>query len=227
LIFGPIGTIFQVSQKHQLEKKGDKMKHYAYLIFLLFLTNSCATIVSGTTQEVSFNSEPQDVEVTVGGKVIGKTPLTIQLDKKSGQAVEFNLEGYKRQTRALTTTTDSWFWGNIVIGGLFGSTTDGVSGSIHEYSPSQYYVTMVADSSDSVNSIKSDKAKIKEFIVMGYQQIVTDIARGGGEYLNSLVLMLKVADSKRTESVKKIKALSEVYTIIPDFAEQVANYFIK
>jgi len=203
------------------------MKHYAYLIFLLFLTNSCATLMSGTTQEVTFNSEPQDVEVTVGGKVIGKTPFTIQLDKKSGQTVEFNLEGYKRQTRSLETTMDGWFWGNIVLGGLIGSSTDGISGSINEYSPNQYYVTMVADSSDSINSIKSDKAKIKEYIVISYQQIVTDLARGGGQYLNSLVLMLKVADSKRTESVKKIKALSEVYTIIPDFAEQVANYFIK
>jgi len=200
-----------------------------YLIILLAvgLMAGCATIISGTTDEVTFNSEPQDVEVTVGGKVIGKTPLTVQLDKKSGQSVEFNLEGYKRQTRALSTKMDSWFWGNIVLGGLIGSSTDGISGSIHEYSPNQYFVTMVADSSDSVNSIKSDKAKIKEFIVISYQQIITDIARGGGEYLNSLVLMLKVADSKRTESVKKIRALSEVYTIIPDFAEQVTAYFLK
>jgi len=203
------------------------MKQYAYLIFLLFLTNSCATLISGTTQEVTFNSEPQDVEVTVGGKVIGKTPLTIQLDKKSGQSVEFNLEGYKRQTRSLTTTMDGWFWGNILLGGLIGSTTDGISGSMHEYSPNQYYVTMVADSSSPINEISSEKSKIKEFIVVSYRQIISDIAKGEGEYLDSLVSILKIEDSNRSESIKKIKSLSEIYTIIPDFAEQVANYFIK
>jgi len=205
------------------------MKNYTYLILLLFLTSSCATIISGTTQEVTFNSEPQDVEVTVGGKVLGKTPLTIQLDKKGGQSVEFNLEGYKRQTRALTTSMDGWFWGNILLiyGVFFGSTTDGVSGSIHEYSPSQYYVTMVTDSSNPVNSITSEKSKVKEFIVISYTQIIRDLAKGEGEYLDSLVSMLKIEDSNRSESIKKIKSLSEVYTIIPDFAEQVANYFIK
>ena len=203
------------------------MKNYAYFIFLLFLTNSCATIISGTTQEVSFNSEPQDVEVTVGGKVIGKTPLTIQLDKKSDQSVEFNLEGYKRQTRSLTTTMDGWFWGNILLGGLIGSTTDGISGSVNEYSPNQYYVTMVADSSNPVNSITSEKSKVKEFIVISYTQIIRDLAKGEGEYLDSLVSMLKIEDSNRSESIKKIKSLSEVYTIIPDFAEQVTNYFLK
>lgn len=197
------------------------------LIILLFLLNSCATIISGTTQEVSFNSEPQGVEVTVGGKIIGKTPLTIQLDKKSGQTVEFNLEGYKRQTRSLETTVDGWFWGNILIGGLIGSTTDGISGSIHEYSPNQYYVTMVADSSNPLNEIKSEKARVKEFIVMGYNKIMTDIAKGEGEYLDSLVSILKIQDSNRTESIKKIKSLSEVYTTIPNFAENVAYYFIK
>jgi len=203
------------------------MKHYIYLIFLLFLANSCATIVSGTTDEMSFNSEPQGVEVTVGGKIIGKTPLTVQLDKKSEQIVEFNLEGYKRQTRSLTTTMDGWFWGNIVLGGPIGSTTDGISGSVNEYSPNQYYVTMVADSSNPVNSITSEKSKVKEFIIISYTQIIRDLAIGEGEYLVSLVAILKIEDSNRSESIKKIKSLSEVYSVIPEFAEQVTNYFLK
>lgn len=205
------------------------MKSYIYLclFILLFMVNSCATIVSGTTDEVTFNSEPQGVEVTVGGKVIGKTPLTVQLDKKSGQSVEFNLDGYKRQTRALSTKLDGWFWGNIVLGGLIGSTTDGISGSIHEYSPNQYFVTMVADSSNSVNEIHSEKSKIKQFIIVSYKQIISDLAKGEGEYLDSLVSILKIEEPDRSESIKKIKSLSEVYTTIPEFAEQVANYFLK
>ena len=85
---------------------GGRMKNRTYLILLLFLTSACATIVAGTTDEVTFNSEPQGVQVTAGGKVLGKTPMTIQLDKKSGQVVEFELEGYKKQTRSLSTTLE-------------------------------------------------------------------------------------------------------------------------
>ena len=162
------------------------MKNRTYLILLLFLTSACATIVAGTTDEVTFNSEPQGVQVTAGGKVLGKTPMTIQLDKKSGQVVEFELEGYKKQTRPLSTKLEPWFFGNILIGGLVGSTTDAVSGSIHEYSPNQYYVTMVAESSTSVNVIKSEKAKIKEYIVISYNQIIRELPMGEGQYLDSL-----------------------------------------
>ena len=49
------------------------MKNFIYLTLLLFLASACATIVSGTTQEVTFDSEPQGVQVTVSGKVVGKT----------------------------------------------------------------------------------------------------------------------------------------------------------
>jgi len=204
-------------------------KSIILLVSLLFAISlsSCASIIDGTTQEVSFNSEPQDVEVTIDGKVIGKTPVAIQLDKKSGRTVVFSLEGYKPQTRSLETTVNPWFFGNIITGGLIGSSTDATSGAMYEYSPGQYYITMATVSSSSVNSIKSDNAKIKEFIVVSYKQIIIDLAQGEGEYLDSLVSMLKIEDSSRPQSIEKIKSLSETYNIIPEFAEEVVNYFMK
>lgn len=196
------------------------------ILFAISLS-SCASIIDGTTQEVSFNSEPQEVEVTIDGKVIGKTPVAIQLDKKSGRTVVFSLEGYKPQTRSLETTVNPWFFGNIITGGLIGSSTDATSGAMYEYAPGQYYITMATVSSSSVNSIKSDNSKIKEFIVVSYKQIVIDLAKGEGEYLDSLLSMLKVEDSNRSESIDKIKSLSEAYKVIPEFAEQVTNSFLK
>ena len=47
----------------------------AFLVFVLAFSGGCATIVSGTTQEVSFQSNPEDAKVSVSGRVIGKTPL--------------------------------------------------------------------------------------------------------------------------------------------------------
>ena len=79
------------------------MKNSLLILSILILTSSCATIMTGKTQEVTFDSEPQGAEVTVNGRVIGKTPTTIQLDKKTDQSVSFKLEGYKTQTRTLET----------------------------------------------------------------------------------------------------------------------------
>jgi len=67
----------------------------AFLAFILALIGGCATIVSGTTQEVSFQSNPEGAKVTVSGRVIGKTPVTLQLKREKGQSLAFEKEGYE------------------------------------------------------------------------------------------------------------------------------------
>ena len=204
------------------------MKNYIYLIFLLFMTNACASIVDGSMQEMTFNSEPEGVEVSTNGMVLGKTPLTTLLKRKKQRIIEFTLTGHKKQTRVLETGINPWFWGNaLFFGGFYSSTTDVVTRSIHEYEPNHHYATMVADSSTSINRVVSEKAKIKEYIMISYNQIISDIAKGQGQYLDTLVSMLGIEDSNRSDSIKKITSLSEVYTIIPEFAEHVISYFLK
>ena len=158
------------------------MKNSLLILSILILTSSCATIMTGKTQEVTFDSEPQGAEVTVNGRVIGKTPTTIQLDKKTDQSVSFKLEGYKTQTRTLETKVSAWFMGNIVLGGFIGSTTDGITGGMHEYSPNQYYITLSKYNNVSTTIFGSDKAKVKEFIVVSYSSLKVDLSRGKGDH---------------------------------------------
>ena len=203
------------------------MKNSLLILSVLFLSSSCATIMTGKTQEVTFDSEPQGAEVAVNGRVIGKTPTTIQLDKKKDQTVSFKLEGYKTQTRTLETKLNAWFMGNIVLGGFIGSTTDGITGGMHEYSPNQYYITLSKDKNVSTTIFGSKKAKVKEFIVVSYRSLMVDLSRGKGDYLDSLLSMLDVKESNKNDSIRKIKSLSEIYDVIPEFAEQIANLFLK
>ena len=203
------------------------MKNLLLILSVLIFISSCATIMTGKTQEITFDSEPQGAEVTVNGRVIGKTPTTIQLDKKKDQTVSFKLEGYKTQTRTLETKVNTWFMGNIVLGGFIGSTTDGITGGMHEYSPNQYYITLSKDHNVSTTIFGSDKAEVKEFIVVSYSSLKVDLSRDKGDHLDSLLSMLGVKDSNKNDSIKKIKLLSEIYNVIPEFAEQVANLFLK
>lgn len=196
---------------------------------MVAFAGGCATIVSGTTQEVSFQSNPEDAKVSVGGRVIGKTPVTLQMKKKAGQPLIFEKEGYKTLTMQLDTRMNGWFWGNILIGGLLGSTTDGVSGAVYEYSPSQYMVSLeAADSSNLGGRVTNSRAeKAKEFIVVGYNNIIENLSKGEGPHLNSLLNLLEVPEENRAEAVKKIRALSEVYTDILEFTDQVINLYVK
>ena len=198
-------------------------------LMFLFALVGCASIMHGTSQEITFQSSPEDVTVTVNGRVIGKTPITSRLDKESGQAVVFSKDGYKPVTMELATTLDPWFWGNIVLGGFIGSTTDGINGSVHQYSPSQYFVTLTPQGISSVENatLKSQREKAKEFIVGHYTNLLASLSQGGGEDFSALMGLLNVSKEKEADALRKIRALYEVYTDAPAFADQVVVLYLK
>jgi hypothetical protein len=186
----------------------------------------CATIVTSGSQEVTFNSQPDGATVSVNGKVIGKTPITTRLDRKSGQAMVFEKDGYKSQTMRLETTINGWFWGNIVIGGFLGSTTDGVSGAVHQYSPSQYFVTLQPTGPVDGQTLKRTKAK--DYIVLNYNNIAKDISQGSGEYVNALWAALEVEQKNQAEALAKLKSLIDIYQKdITAFADSVIALYVK
>ena len=79
------------------------------IIKFIVVLNSCSTIVAGRSQEVTFSSEPKGVEVLIAGKSYGITPITVNLERKSGQVITFQKDGYNSQTRSLETTVNTFF----------------------------------------------------------------------------------------------------------------------
>jgi len=196
------------------------------LCFFVGLTFSgCASIVKGRTQEVSFQSNPDTATVKIDGKIIGKTPMTVNLHRKSGQTIVFEKEGYDPISMKLETTMNGWFWGNIVLGGLVGSTTDGVTGAVYEYSPSQYMVSLQHNSENNLDNQKTQSEQVKDFVVIGYNNLIKDINNGSGQYLASLFDLLKVNERGQIAALKKIRKLSRDYKNIVEFANQINSAF--
>ncbi len=197
------------------------------LLGIAMHVSACASIVTGSHQEVTFNSNPDDAIVHLNGRVLGKTPITTSLKKKPGQTLVFDKEGYQPLTMELETRMNSWFWGNIVLGGVIGSTTDGLSGAVNEYSPSQYMVTLqpAGASSLETNTAISARQKRKDYVVRNYDQIVIDLAKGTGEYLSSLLSLLNVPADQRNSITKRIRAMSEAYPDIIEFSDHVIDEF--
>lgn len=196
------------------------------LIISLLHIQGCATIVSGTTQEVSFQSSPDEATVKVDGKPIGKTPLTVQLDKEKGQTLAFEKDGYKTVTMRLSTSLEPWFWGNIVTGGLLGSTTDGVSGAVNKYSPDQYFVTLtpIEDQDDVLSQIE----EVKRYIVVNFEELhqvaVTNSYKDNDVFL-SLVELLEV-DSANNDEVNRIIGILKEEVEPIKVAKIVAQEFV-
>lgn len=203
---------------------------FAILPFALVAMTGCATIVSGKNQEVSFTSNPEGVTVTVNGRVLGRTPLTANLQKKADQSLVFSRDGYKTLSMQLETTIDGWFWGNIAVGGLIGSSTDGINGSVYKYAPSQYMVTLDPDGTNKMDGkpALSDQQKAKEYIVVAYKSLIEELTKNeNGEYVRSLLHILKIPDAQQADAIPKIRALSEAYKDIPVFADRVVEMFLR
>ena len=176
------------------------------LAALSILSSGCASIVTGTDQKVTFDSEPDGATVSVSGRVLGKTPVTASVDKDKNQSFSFEKDGFKTHTAQLSTSTTPWFFGNIVFGGLPGSTTDSVSGAIYEFSPDQYFITLTPDTPTGVSS--SAPRRIKEIIIAFSGEFRKQLAAGGGEYVETVLSLIDVEESNRDTTIKALNQLA-------------------
>lgn len=195
------------------------------LTFVLSVSmfSGCASIITGTDQTVTFNSEPDGATVTVSGLVIGKTPVTVPISKGKNQSLTFEKEGYKTYTTQLSTSFNGWFWGNIIFGGLLGSTTDGVSGAIHEFSPDQYFVTLTPETSGGVSSSKP--RKIKELFVLFGETIRTELSQNGGEKSDAILELLSIDAEDKESSLMTLKLLSEKHSDDLELANKIIEFY--
>lgn len=199
------------------------MKFMAAVIASAAILSGCATVISGPSQEVTFNSEPQEATITVAGKVLGKTPITANVSRDKNVAVTFEKEGYKTYTAQLSTTLNGWFWGNIVIGGLLGSTTDGLSGAIHEYSPDQYFVTLVPE---KAFGMETNRPKDIKQMLLGFgSEIRSEIAGGGGSHVNELLAALGVVEEKKAQAVAAIRNIAASEDDNLELAKKIIDVF--
>jgi hypothetical protein len=129
----------------------------------------------------------------------------------------------------MSTKIEPWFWGNILFGGIIGSVTDAVTGAMYEYAPDQYLVTLEPESPSKVSASteKSKMDRAREFIILSYNQLLSDISKGSGNYLNSLMGLLEIPRGDEAVAVKRIKAFAEAFPDIAQFADQVTAAYIK
>ena len=109
---------------------------------LALLTTSCATIVSGSKQNVKFSSNPSTATIFIDEVEVGKTPFEIKLARKSEHSVMIKLEGYQTYETKLTKKFNAWYIGNILFGGLIGIIIDPITGAMYNLTPSEVNAEM-------------------------------------------------------------------------------------
>ena len=169
--------------------------------------------------------------MVINGTSVGVTPLSVTVARKSGTKVLIKKDGYQEQAFVLKQKLQPWFWGNIIFGGFFGSTTDLATGATVEYSPDQYYTTLQLKESVSpeitMGVTEQSDNRIIRFILVNYNALAIDLNNKSGEYLESLLQLLKVSGDNEQEAILKLKQLFIDESEIPRFAEAVAREFTQ
>jgi len=105
-----------------------KVKMFFVLVLCVYLTG-CATLFKGTTEEVSFNSDPQKAEVWVNGTNMGTTPLALKLGSKKTYQIEFKKDGFKSKAYNITNHIGAGWIILDVFSGLVGVVIDAATGA--------------------------------------------------------------------------------------------------
>jgi len=88
-----------------------------FLLALLALLPSCATLFNGSKDAVDFSSDPGGAKVYVNGQFMGTTPFQLELISKHSYTIEFRKDGFQNKTVLLTNSVGG---GWIVLDVIFG-----------------------------------------------------------------------------------------------------------
>lgn len=168
--------------------------------------SGCASIVAGTSQVISINSNVQGANVMINGGTVGVTPFTGSIPRGKDTTVTVSKAGYQPQTITLSTKIEPIFFGNIIFGGLIGSTTDLATGALFEYAPSSYYVNLTAGTAMSQQEFIRD-TELKCYVMTNAAAIRAELANGAGEHLDTLHRAF-FANADRATLVESVGAIA-------------------
>lgn len=107
------------------------------LLSSVLLFSSCATIISGSRQNVEIASEPSSAKVYINEIEIGNTPVQKNLKRNQDYSLVLKLNGYETYETKLEKKFNAWYIGNIAFGGLIGIIIDPITGAMHKLKPEE------------------------------------------------------------------------------------------
>ena len=161
-----------------------------FLFSALLLSSGCATMFSRDYDDLTIESNPPGAEVYQGAEHIGTTPFTKRFDRVTFESRQITLrkEGYKPQTVTLKKTLENTALLNfgfiLTTMGVTSWGIDAASGSMIRYAPDSYLIDLQRIGDEGSASWRRRHLALA-FVLTSQPNLLTDISRGGGEYLEA------------------------------------------
>lgn len=202
---------------------------WATCFSIVLVFGGCATMISGSSQVISVNSNINDADVTLvdlqNNKEIslGKTPFCGAVPRLKMAKLIVKKDGYKPAEIALGSDANLMFLVNVFNPfGLCGTTTDYSNGSVYQYSPSNFMADLAPG-----KAVKSGRfvkeSRMRQFALLNYDRISDDLAAGRGQYLDSIYdLCGAKTPSSKCEILGFVSEAHKASRSIPEFANAMA-----
>ena len=156
-----------------------KLIQFAIAFALILSVSKCATIVRGTSQDFTANSDPGGARIVVDGQDSGKTPTTLTLKRDRNHTIVFKLDGYEDVTVNLNRKlkVGSAIIGNVFSWGLIGVVVDISNGSAYQLTPEQLDVTLRQIGASTSYNIDKDHIKVFFFTPDQVKDAISDDLR--------------------------------------------------
>jgi hypothetical protein len=173
------------------------------LICCSLFSVGCASIISGTSQLISVNSNVDGARVLMNGQMLGATPLTTQVKRGQEGILRVEADGYTPFTFALNKKINNVFWVNIFSGGLFGSSTDYSTGAMYEYEPSTFFAQLQPEGGKRADlDLLYRREAMRRYVLMNHEALVHDLSQGDGAHLRTIVGALEIDEHHRQALVR-------------------------
>ncbi|HET7766267.1 MAG TPA: hypothetical protein VFK92_14365 [Burkholderiales bacterium] len=158
----------------------------APMLLACTLMVGCGTIFTGTTDEIKFSANIPGVHLTIDKEPKGELPLTVVQSRgfMNGETftATFEAPGYETQEfrlkRQFNTVAVLDITSIPTSGGI-----DFLTGSLMHFEPKEYHIQMERKGKGSAELEREKRAW--SYALVNYRKVQLDLARGGGEHLES------------------------------------------
>jgi len=115
------------------------------LMIVCVLSTGCATIIRGTEQQVSVNTNPPGAKIQFSNGQSCQSPCTIKCKRDQSLQITISKDGCQTQTATMVPMLAG---GGVVLGGLI----DYGTGAVYDLQPNPLTITLACEKKGSMDS---------------------------------------------------------------------------
>lgn len=202
-----------------------KATRWTGILALGVMLGGCATIINGSTQQITVNSNVDGAEVYLNDEMLGTTPLFATIRRGQEGLLTVTAAGYQPYQIALNKKLNWATFGNLLstYTAILGSGTDYSTGAIYMYEPSTFYASLHPSGQQSMAQENEWqlRERLRGFVLINHQAIVSDLAAGRGEHVDVLAELCSITPESHADALERWRTAYLVSRTVLEFAEVI------